>query len=368
MDEKTKKKLAMILPSAYGGGSERVFFSLLREFDRSIFEIHLILIYPAGPYLSGVSSDIQLHKLGYRRVAASLPKLLRVLRKISPDVVLSTIVHLNLTVLLVKPFFSKKTKIFIRESNVPSRSLSFGGKDIIFRFLCRILYSKANGIICPGEGIKQDLEKKFAVDPKRMVVIPNPVDVDSIRKEMKLGTNCLKQDRVNLVAAGSLTRQKGFDILVKAVSVLLNNRKDIHLTIFGEGEERSNLEEQIISLGIENFVTLKGFVENPYPYFLEADLFVLSSRWEGLPNVVLEALACGTPVIAFDCPGSTSEIFEHPSQGSLVLGNDVASLSSAIENQLEKGKKEKRKSLLPKKFEVGTVTRSYEALLTGSPI
>jgi glycosyltransferase involved in cell wall biosynthesis len=366
MDQKSKKRLAMILPSAYGGGSERVFLNLLKEFDRSTFEIHLILIDPSGPYLSAIPSDIRVYGLGYSRVARSLPKLVKIIRNINPDLIFSTIVHLNLAVLLIKPFFTKKTKVFVRESNIPSRALSFGCKETIFRRLYRILYSKANGIVCPGEYIKRDLENTFSIDPKIIAVIPNPVDVDSIITKMKLGKNCLIEDRVNLVAAGSLTRQKGFDVLIKALAEVLNIRKDIHLTIIGEGQERNHLENQIMSLGIEDFVTLKGFVENPYPYFFEADLFILSSRWEGLPNVVLEALACGTPVVAVDCPGSTSEIFEDPSQGSLVSGNDVASLSSAIEDQLKKRQKEAKKSLLPKRFDIRTVARCYEAVLTGN--
>jgi glycosyltransferase involved in cell wall biosynthesis len=364
MDHKSRKRLAMVLPSVFGGGSERVFLNLLKEFDRSNFEIHLILIDPSGPYLSAVPSDVSVHCLGYRRVARSMPKLVKLIRKLNPDLILSTIVHLNLAVLLIKPFLTKGTKIFVRESNIPSRSLSFGSKDAIFRCMYRTLYSKANGIICPGEDIKQDLEDSFSVDPNIMVVIPNPVDVDAIITKMKLGKNCLKKDRINLVAAGSLTRQKGFDLLIKAMAEILNIRKNIHLTILGEGQERVNLEDQIMSLEIEDFVTLKGFVENPYPYFYEGDLFVLSSRWEGLPNVVLEALACGTPVVAADCPGSTSEVFKDTSQGSLVLVNDVVSLASAIEDQLKKGQKETKKSLLPKRFEISTVTRCYEAVLT----
>ena len=354
----------MILPSAHGGVSEKVFFNLLKEFDRSTFEIHFVLVDPSGPFTKVVPSDILVHRLGCRRVARSLPKLIKTLRKISPDLILSTIVHLNLAVLLIKPFLPKKAKIFVRESNIPSRALSFGFKDKIFRRLYRILYSKADGIICPGEEIKQDLEKNFSIDPKSMKVISNPVDVDSISNKMKIRENYLEEDKINLLAAGTLTRQKGFDILIKAMPKLLSIRKDIHLTILGEGEERNHLQDLIISLGIAGFVTLKGFVENPYPYFFEADLFVLSSRWEGLPNVVLEALACGTPVVAFDCAGSTAEIFENSSQGSLVLRNDVTSLSKAIGKRLQKERKDKKKSLLPKRFEAATVTRSYEAALT----
>lgn len=365
MEKNSKKRLAMVLPSAYGGGSERVFLNLLKEFDRATFEMHLILIDPSGPYLSAIPSDVSVHCLGNRRVARSMPKLIKLIRKLNPDLILSTIVHLNLAVLLIKPFLTKGIKIFVRESNIPSRSLSFGIKATIFRCMYRILYSKANGIICPGEDIKQDLENSFFVDPKIMAIIPNPVDVDSIITKMKLGKTCLKKDRINLVAAGSLTRQKGFDLLIKAMVELLNIRQDIHLTILGEGQDRVNLEDQIISLEIKDYVTLKGFVENPYPYFYEADLFVLSSRWEGLPNVVLEALACGTPVVAVDCPGSTSEVFEDSSQGSVVSANGVLSLASAIEDQLKKGQKETKKSLLPERFEIRTVTRCYEAVLTG---
>ena len=167
------------------------------------------------------------------------------------------------------------------------------------------------------------------------------------------------------MAAGTLTRQKGFDLLIQAMASLVKIRPEIHLTILGDGPEKNNLENQIRSLDLLDSITLAGFQENPYPYFYHADLFVLSSRWEGLPNVVLESLACGTPVVAFDCPGSLGEIFDDPSQGTLVPVGNVEALVIAIEHWLVKEKPTSKDSLLSVRFEVKSVIQKYEQMLGG---
>jgi glycosyltransferase involved in cell wall biosynthesis len=353
-----------VLPSARGGGAERVLLNLVQRFNRDLFSLHLVLIQNSGPYLNLVPQDVQFHALGYDRVGKAILKLAVVLRRVKPAVVMSSIGHLNLALLLLRPFLAEKTKIIIRESNMPSKSFSSGAKFTIFRLLYPLLYPSADQIVCPGKAIKNELKMKFRIRENKMVTIPNAVLVDTIRSKMMSHRNPFKQARFNLMAAGSLTQQKGFDLLVKAMKKLIEIRKGVHLTIIGEGPEKMNLQTQIHSLNLSASITLAGYQENPYPYFYYADLFVLPSRWEGLPNVVLESLACGTPVVAFNCPGCVSEIFDNPSQGILVKAGDVEALADVIDMFFEKRKYNSKHSLLPDKFDVNAVISKYQDVLS----
>ena len=357
--------MAMVLPSARGGGAERVLLNLIQRFDRNHFSLHLVIIENSGSYLDLVPPDVHFHALGYDRVGKAMMKLITVLRRLAPNVVMSSIGHLNLALLLTRPFLPQQTKIVVRESNMPSKSFASGAKLTFFRLLYPLLYPSADRIICPGKAIKNDLKIKFRIREDKMVTIPNPVLVDNIRSKMTPHQNPFKQDRINIIAVGSLTRQKGFDLLVAAMKKLMKIREGVHLTIMGEGPEKSNLRTQIRLLNLLDSITLVGFRENPYPYFYHADLFVLSSRWEGLPNVVLESLACGTPVIAFDCPGCVSEIFDDHCQGILVKAGDTEALAGAIDNFLEKRKNSSKDFLLPQKFDAKSVTAQYQDVLCG---
>jgi len=360
-----RKRLIFVLPSAHAGGAERVLLNLLGSLDRRRFDLHLIIIDPSGPYLKLIPADVSQYGLGYKRVGRAIVSLAVVLRKLRPDVVLSTIVHLNLAILLIKPLLHKKTKLYIRESNTLSMSLATGAKATLFRLLYQILYPGADGIICPGEAIKKDLNNNFRIGAHRMVTIPNPVHLDKIRSKINPSYDPLQPGGIRLLAAGSLTRQKGFDLLIQAMAGLVKIRPGIHLTILGDGPEKNNLLNRIHSFNLLDSITLAGFQQNPYPYFYHADLFVLSSRWEGLPNVVLESLACGTPVVAFDCPGGVSEIFDDPSQGTLVPVGNIDALVTAIDHWLENKKATSKDSLLPARFEVKSVTQKYEQILSG---
>jgi len=145
------------------------------------------------------------------------------------------------------------------------------------------------------------------------------------------------------------------------MSKIVKKNHKVHLTLLGDGPEKENLRKLINSLSLSDHVTLEGYQKNPYTYFSNADLFVLSSRYEGLPNAMLESLACGTPVVAFNCPGGIDEIIVNESHGALVPENDVQALSTAIEKQMRSHKHAKG-SLLPEKFDVKAVVPAYEKL------
>lgn len=356
-----KKTIAFMLPSLVAGGAERVFVNLLKEFDRSRFDLHMIVIDPTGPFLKMVPDDIVFHGLGYKKVSRAIPEIVNTIRKINPDIILSTLDHLNVALLLVKPLLPDKTLLFLRECNLTSSNLAIGFKNLVFRVLKKRLLKFADRIICPANAIKNDLQINFGIRPDKMITIYNPVQVEEIRSNLQPHHPGQHSSVYQIVSAGTLEHRKGFDLLIDVMSKIVKENDRVHLTLLGDGPEKENLIKQINSLSLSDNVRLAGFQKNPFIYFSKADLFVLSSRYEGLPNAVLESLACGTPVVAFNCPGGIDEIIVNDSQGALVPENDVQALSKAIEKQMESHKHTKD-SLLPDKFDVKAVVPAYEKL------
>jgi len=356
-----KKTIAFMLPSLVAGGAERVFVNLLKEFDRSRFYLHMIVVNPTGPYLKTVPDDIAFHGLGYKKVSWAIPEIVNTIRKINPDIIISTLDHLNVALLLVKPFLPNKTLLFLRECNLTSCNLAIGFKNVVFRMVKKRLLKFADRIICPANAIKNDLQINFGIRPDKMITIYNPVQVEVIRSNLQPHDPGKHSSVYKIVSAGTLEHRKGFDLLINVMSKIVKKNNKVHLTLLGDGPEKENLRKQINSLSLSDNVRLAGYQKNPFIYFSKADLFVLSSRYEGLPNVMLESLACGTPVVAFNCPGGIDEIIVNESQGALVPENDVQALSKAIEKQMGSHKHAKG-SLLPEKFDVKAVVPAYEKL------
>jgi glycosyltransferase involved in cell wall biosynthesis len=201
----------------------------------------------------------------------------------------------------------------------------------------RRFYGRFDRVICQSKDMRDDLVTHFELSVDKAVVINNPVDVDRIRHlaSEPLVTGLTREDsskaaeeRINLVSAGRLVKQKGFDLLIEAVALCGNPR--LHLTLLGEGPLREALAAMAQTKGVSGQVRFVGFQKNPYPFFANADAFVLSSRLEAFPNVVLEALACGTPVIATPSIGGVREILEGVA-GCVVAGSVTAeSLAEAL--------------------------------------
>lgn len=361
-------KAAFILADLEAGGAQRVILTVVRRLEQSRVEPVLVVVNPWGPLRPDLPESLPVHMMNVARLRQAIPGLVSLLRRLRPDVVVTTVSHLNLSLLAVRRFLPKSTRVMVREANTPSARLKSTAHPRAYGFLYRRLYPKADTIICNSEYMKQDMAEFLPSAAGRIRVISNPVDTERIQSLISMGENPYGAESINLVSVGRLNRQKGYDLLIRAVAALRSEMIDFRLTLVGEGAERGALEGLVMEMGLQDRVIFAGHQDNPYPYMAYADLFVSSSRYEGSPNAVLESLACGTPVLAFDCPGGTREIVTEGVNGWLVPAEDTEAMTAKLIGTARKGlwKEMEGKSLLPASFECENAVRAYESLLMES--
>lgn len=368
-DGRTHPRLRVIcmLPSLGAGGSERVLLTVLRHLDRERFEATLVVVDGRHTDLAhDVPSDIPVFDLGCARVRQAPARILKLLWQRRPAVVLSTLGHLNLMLALLKPLLPRSTRLVGRESNVPSALFALTGASRWWNAAYRLFYSRLDYVICQSKAMQVDLEDSYSVRAP-MRVIPNPVDVARIRElSASLPSHAFFEGSgvVRLVAVGRLERQKGFDILLDALAMLA--RADVRLAIVGEGSLRPELVAQAERLGLASRTLFAGRQQNPYAWMRSADALVLPSRLEGFPNVVLEALACGTPVVATPVPGTMEILGGLPGcavSASVSAGDLAAALAQWLASpRIRLG----REAASP--YEAAEITRRYEKVLNDAAV
>ena len=360
-----RRHILFLIPSLRGGGAERVIVTLLRHLDRSKFRLALAVVDSRGAaYREDVPEDVEFIDLGYSRVRYALPKIITLIRRRHPAVVFSTLGHLNLALAMIRPLLPNGVRYVARESCVVSEILDQYPKPEWWRWAYRRFYQRFDTVVCQSRDMRDDLVKNLAFPSAKAVVIHNPVDLERIHRlaQELLATGFEKRGngdtQIHLVAAGRLTHQKGFDLLIEALALCGNPR--LHLTLLGEGPLQKDLEQLGQAKGVLDQVRFVGFQKNPYPFFARADAFVLSSRFEGFPNVVLEALACGTPVIATPAPGGVREILEGIDGCVLAESVTADALAKAIQC-VPTGQTLSLDAVVP--YAVATIVRRYEQVL-----
>ncbi len=330
-------RIAFFLPSLYGGGAERVAVQLLKGMSGRNVPLDLVLATAEGPYLDQVPKQVRVVNLAAGRVVKAVLPLSDYLRQEKPRALLSHMDHANVTAVVARELARTKTRLVLVEHNTLSVSRSKLLRARLIPPLMKLLYPRADAIVGVSRGVAQDLETQLGIAEGKVSVIYNPVVDDALIAKAKAPLDHLWFQEgfpPVFLAVGRLSEQKDFLTLIKAFE-LLRRRRLARLIILGEGESRSELEAAIASLGISEDVFMPGFVNNPYAYMSRANGFVLSSRWEGLPTVLIEAMACGCPVIATDCPSGPKEILESGVYGSLVPVGDAKALSAAMLQVLE---------------------------------
>ena len=358
-----KKRVLFVMHELFVGGAERVVSNLVNNLDKEKFDVHLCLFKKKGTLLDTLTEDVTLHDLKASRVITSGHKLFSLILQLKPDIVFSSITHVNLLMGVFIPFlrpFCKNTRFITREVNIPSiRAKYMPRSKKLDRFYKRIIHN-FDLIIAQSNYMKEDIHKSYNVDSNKILVINNPLDVKQIQKVLAEGSaneELYRTDKINILAVGNLRRQKGFDILLK-VMPLLNEK--FHLNILGEGKEKDLLEKMIIELNILDKVTLLGFKGNPYKYIEKADIIVLSSRYEGFPNVILEANACGKFVLAFECPGVSHEIIQNGINGFLVESGNYSALAESIKKHANIKHDEETIIETTQKYDVSHIVQEYK--------
>lgn len=301
--------------------------------------VDLILVRAEGPYMEDIHPAVRVVDLHASSASKSIYGFIRYLRRERPSAVLSTLDHINLVALSARILSRIPVRIVIRIPNtlsvVAASSQRF--KDKIVGWLARMLYIRADAIIAVSHGVAKDLLRATSCASSQVVVISNPTVTPElyIKAKEPLDHPWLEPNQPPvLLAVGRLVPQKDHATLIRALAVI-RRRQVARLMILGEGDERGNLKRLIEELSLDEDVELTGFVRNPYPYMARASAFILSSRWEGLPNVLIEALAIGCLVVSTDCPSGPREILHGGAYGRLVSIGDVEGLAAAIIDALE---------------------------------
>lgn len=332
--DNVRQRIALFVPSLRGGGAERVMVNLAVKFCERSLPVDLVLLSVSGPYLAGLPSELRIVNLQSGRLLTGLPKLVAYLKREKPTVVLSAMKHANVTLLLAALLARTRVPVIVSEHSTATVSLGLnpGIKSFVLRLFMKWLYPVANHVVTVSGGVAEDIRHLLRLDARRVSVIFNPI-VDtkllSLVEQPVSHPWLLEKTLPVVLSAGRLTAQKDFETLLRAFS-LARQQRPMRLLILGEGELRGELEAIVKSLGLAEDVALPGFIDNPYAYMRHADVFVLSSRWEGFGNVLVEAMTCGTPVISTDCPSGPTEILENGKWGRLVPVGDTESMAEAI--------------------------------------
>ncbi len=334
------KRIAIFMPSLFGAGGQRSMLNLAHGIAENGYPVDLVLAQAEGEFLGEVRDSIRIVDLKASRALTSLPALVRYLRREQPVAMLSVFGYTNIITLWAWRLAGVRTRLFVNEQNTVSQEAGNAAnwRSRITPRLIKAFYPWANGIIVVSNGVREDLANLTKISRERIRVIYNPsvVRAEVTKKAQEpLDHPWFKPGQPPvLLAVGRLQIQKDYPTLIRAFAQVRRSRT-ARLLILGEGRERAALEAQIRELGLEQDISLPGFVPNPYSYMARASLFVLSSRWEGLPTVLIEALCCGAPVVSTDCPSGPQEILRGGKYGRLVPVGDVQALAQAIDAALD---------------------------------
>ncbi len=368
MKPSTKKlqrsKIVFVLPALVSGGAERVLITLMNGIDKDKYEPVFLSINNEGELKYLIDETIGFHCLNKKLSLSAMPSIYFKLKDLKPDIVISTMVHMNFAMLALKPLLPK-TIFIVREAITPSFLLKkYKSTGFIIKALYKTLYPWAGLILSPSQKIFDEFNSDLNMDGKNFRVIPNPVDEEKIRKNTTLPNITNKEDpTLNFVACGRLHEQKGFDRLIVRLAEI-NIPYDYRVNIVGEGEDREYLQALIKQHNLQDKVFLLGLIKEPYQYFAQADCFLLPSRFEGLPNVALESLACGTPVIATKESGGIAEIAAEAGSSSVNIVDDMDEFIKAMEKIEPNMKEHFSPSLLPSSYRKDAVVRYFEEIIS----
>ena len=336
------RRIALYMEAFTGGGAERVMVNLARGLAARGHQVDMVVVRAEGPYLALLPPEVRLIRLRGGRSLTSLPDLVRYLRRERPAALLSAIEHSNLIALWASAAARYPGRVVVSVHINLSMEIdnATGLKGRVMPFLCRRFYHGADAVVAVSREAAHDLTARLGLSPGQVQTIYNPVITPALFEQAKEPVDhpWFKPGQPPVIlSAGRLCPQKDFQTLIRAFAQV-RARTPARLIILGEGPDRPALEGMVAALALGDAVEMPGFAANPYAYMARAASYVLSSRWEGLPTVLIEALACGLPVVATDCPSGPREILCDGKHGRLVPVGDTDALAQAMELSLHDGK------------------------------
>ena len=388
MFNRHKVDIVILIHRMGGGGAEKVAVNLLKGFVNQGLKVDLVLLWKEGVFLNHIPSQVRVINLNaptnlypyrwhrllkflwkrhlssfdldcflklnaisakiafyFRGMSAMYPawintialRLANYLRENRPYALLAILPIPNIIALKARQFANTTFRLIVNEQNTLSLALQINLRRQFIEWCVKTFYPKADIIVAVSQGVAEDLIQNYGVPEEKVKIIFNPIATEELFELLKQPASHPWFEREQppiILGVGRLTRQKDFPALLRAFS-LVRQVRPAKLLILGEGEERANLERLAIELGIQNDVSMPGFVDNPFAFMSKASVFVLSSAWEGFGNVLVEALACGCPVVATDCRSGPREILDNGRYGRLVPVGDYEALAKAILETLD---------------------------------
>jgi len=368
-----KSKLLFVIPSLINGGTQQVLVQLVNSLDKNKYDILLVLFEDIFDYKEELDPSIImvfLHKKDKWGIFKLVFRLRKIMCDFKPNVVMSFSHYANIVAALPTFLIKKEFKFIVCEHSYSPKYLPDVGLKHLRSCLMKISYARADKIVAVSKGIKEAIETDFNVKSEKIAVIHNPISLEEIRSksQKETGYTYFKDKNVNvIISVGRLSKEKRFDILLRAFALVKREKENVRLVILGKGKMQKELETLASRLDIDKCVDFVGFQSNPFAWVSKADMFVLSSDFEGFPMVLLEAMACGVPVISTDCLSGPGEIITNGKNGILVPTGDEEALAGAILDLVGNDEKRKRLSEEAKKrireFEVDKIIKQYSELL-----
>jgi glycosyltransferase involved in cell wall biosynthesis len=362
--------IALFFPSLMPGGVQRVMLNLSHGLVERGHRVDIVLVQAHGHLLEQVPEGVRVVDLGASRVLASLPALVRYLRREKPVAILSAQPHCNLVAIWARLLSGNRARLTVSEHNTLTNALEHADQRSERRFprLMHLFYPLADAIVAVSEGVASDVARVTGLLRKKFHVIYNPIVFPGLEAMAASPLDhawFIDGQTPVILTVGRLAAQKDHTTLLNAFA-LVRARRSAHLVILGEGEKRAELEEQADRLGVAADMAILGFDANPFKYMARSAVFVLSSAWEGFGMVLVEAMACGTQVVSTDCPSGPAEILDNGKYGRLTPVGDPVALADAIQAALDHPLPVEKIRSRARTFSIAAATEKYLQLLLGA--
>lgn len=362
--------ISIYLPNLTAGGAERVMLTCANGLAKRGYDIDLVLANLKGGFKSDVADSVRIVNMDVPKIPLlpsinTFPSVYRYLSRTEPEMIISSMNHINVILLLAWKLAPTSSNITVVEHNTPRELMRGSIKNKLIYKLATLEYPWADEIVGVSNGVVTDLSEIVGVPTEDIHTIHNPVVTDELEAKSVEDPDHVwfDSDVPVILSVGRLSEQKNQDLLIKSFAKIRKQRP-AKLILVGQGEREAELEALIERYGIGEDVEIINWVDNVYAYMGHADVFALTSKWEGLPTVLIEALACGCPVVSTDCPSGPREILRSGEYGTLVESYDPDRMADGILQQLNDPLPEAKLRDRGADFTVDQCIEQYDRLIT----